>query len=79
MMSPPLLLVVKATVRLLVTVLTWCHPDNHIMIVALIKFDHAIAGLYMYAHTPTQESAHQCELTTSVGKLCLLQALNWTS
>ncbi|KAI0246167.1 hypothetical protein BJV78DRAFT_194485 [Lactifluus subvellereus] len=36
---------------------------------ALIKLDHAIAGIYMCAHSPTQESEHRCELTTSVGRL----------
>ncbi|KAI0245777.1 hypothetical protein BJV78DRAFT_1260449 [Lactifluus subvellereus] len=37
---------------------------------AMIKLDHAIAGIYI---------AHRCELTTSVGRPCLLQALSWTS
>ena len=58
-------------------VLTWCRTDNHI--VGPIKLDHTIAGIYMYAHSPTQESANRCELTTSVGRLCLLQGLSWTS
>ena len=44
----------KTSVRFLVIVSTRCRPDHHI--VALIKLDHAIAGIYMCAYSCTKES-----------------------
>lgn len=65
-------------VRLVVPLLANIAFDSHL--VAFIKLNHAMAGIYMYLRRHSQESVPLMYLaTTSVGKLCSLPALNWTS
>jgi hypothetical protein len=58
----------KSTVRFRISSLTQCCADYHIL-VAVVKLDHVVAGIYMCVHSPTLEHTKRNRLTrASVGR-----------